>query len=189
MSSDGSLMPIRMLKALYPNTKRTDPNISIDDHIIFHTYNNACIAQMRVCKVNIINKWIKHGYSFFVGPGSGPALLRIPDCERLQLLRINSQTMKKWREVKEQTKQDDSKINNDFKINQKLNHNMEIGYFIAGPETEADMVVSAKTAQIMHNGFSNVFTGIRCFKGTFSLQVKYGAKAYQAVPRHLLYVL
>ena len=43
-------------------------------------------------------------------------ILWIPDCERLQLLRINCQTMnhaQKWRQVNEQTKQVQDK---DFKI-------------------------------------------------------------------------
>ena len=35
----------------------------------------------------------------------------------------------------------------------------------------------------------NVFTGIGCFKGMFSLQVQDGAKPYQAAPRCIMYML
>ena len=49
---------------------------------------------------------------------------------------------------------------------------MEIEYFIAGMETEADRVVNAKTTQKMPNEYNNVLTGIWCFKGMFLVQVK-----------------
>ena len=32
---------------------------------------------------------------------------------------------------------------------------------------EADAVASAKTVQIMHNDYGDIFTGIGCFKGKF----------------------
>ena len=43
-SSDGNLLSIRMLKVLYPNTKITDLNKSIDktkntENIVIHSYN------------------------------------------------------------------------------------------------------------------------------------------------------
>ena len=34
-SSDGNLMPIRMLKVLYPNTKLIDLNKSVDKRVMF----------------------------------------------------------------------------------------------------------------------------------------------------------
>ena len=54
---------------------------------------------------------------------------------------------------------------------------------------EADMVASAKTTHELHNTHSYVFTGISCFKGTFSLQVKEGKKPYQPSPGHVSYAL
>ena len=51
----------------------------------------------------------------------------------------------------------------------------EIDYFIAGPDHKAGMVASAKTSHELHDEYSDAFTGNRCFKGTFSLQVKEGA--------------
>ena len=37
--------------------------------------------------------------------------------------------------------------------------------------------------------FDNVFNGIRCFEGTFLLQLKPDGKPYQAPPRHVAYML
>ena len=37
--------------------------------------------------------------------------------------------------------------------------------------------------------FDNVFNGIRCFEGTFSLQLKPDSKPYQAPPRCVAYAL
>ena len=47
-------------------------------------------------------------------------------------------------------------------------------HFIVGPDKEADMVASVKATQEFHNEYSDVFTGIGCFKDTFSLQIKEG---------------
>ena len=66
---------------------------------------------------------------------------------------------------------------------------MEIDYSIAGVETEANRVAITKITQTMHNGYSDVFTGIGYFKCTFSLQVKDDVKPCQAPLRHIAYVL
>ena len=58
--------------------------------------------------------------------------------------------------------------------------NQDMDYFIAGSDNKAKMVASAKTTQEY---------GIGHFKGTHSLQVKEGVKSYQALPRHLAYIL
>ena len=49
---------------------------------------------------------------------------------------------------------------------------MEIGYFILDLEMEANRVTSAKTTQIMYNGYNDISRGIGYFKGTFSLEIK-----------------
>ena len=87
--SDGNLIPIEMFKMLFSHTIMTDPNKSIDWNIIFCTYNNLCIPQIGIWRVTIINKSIKFQCIFSVMPGNGPALLGMPECERLQLLSIN----------------------------------------------------------------------------------------------------
>ena len=43
--------------------------------------------------------------------------------------------------------------------------------------------------QKIHEKFGNVFNGIGCFEGTFSLQLKPDSKPYQVPPRHVAYVL
>ena len=43
--------------------------------------------------------------------------------------------------------------------------------------------------QKIHNTYGNVFNGIGCFEGTFSLQLKPDSKPYQVPPRHVAYVL
>ena len=44
------------------------------------------------------------------------------------------------------------------------------------------MAASTKPPQEWHSKYSDVFSGIGCFKGTFFLQVKEGMKPYQAPP-------
>ena len=41
----------------------------------------------------------------------------------------------------------------------------------------------------IHNEFSDNFTSIGCFKGTFKLQVREGSHPYQALPRRVAYAL
>ena len=53
---------------------------------------------------------------------------------------------------------------------------------------EASRVASEKTTRIMHN-YSDVPTGIGCFKGKFFLQVKDDVKPYQAALRYIAYAL
>ena len=43
-------------------------------------------------------------------------------------------------------------------------------HFIGGPEKETNMKASAVITQSVHIEFKYLFTGIGCFKGTFSLQ-------------------
>ena len=43
--------------------------------------------------------------------------------------------------------------------------------------------------QQIHKEFNNVFNGIGCFEGTFSLQLKLDSRPYEATPRHVEYAL
>ena len=86
--SDGSLMPIKMYRTLFPHTKL---NESINKNVVLCTCNNSCILQMDICRGIIINEDIEYQCNFFVVPGIGLALLGMPECEWLQLLRINCQ--------------------------------------------------------------------------------------------------
>ena len=46
-----------------------------------------------------------------------------------------------------------------------------------------------ESTQQIHKDFDDVFSGIWCFEGTFSLQLKPDSKPYQAPPRHVAYAL
>ena len=50
------------------------------------------------------------------------------------------------------------------------------------------MVNEAITSRML-NEFSNLFIGIGCFEGTFSLQAKEGSHPYQAPSRRVAYAL
>ena len=62
-------------------------------------------------------------------------------------------------------------------------------YFTVGPGIEPGQVASYQTTRKIYNEYNNAFTGIWCFKDTFSLQVIDGMMQYQALPRHVAYVL
>ena len=54
---------------------------------------------------------------------------------------------------------------------------------LARVEKENDMVESTKIKKELHNPYKDAFSGIECFKCTFSLKFKEGAKPHQAPPR------
>ena len=69
---------------------------------------------MDACKITIIKKGIKFQCNFFVVMGNWPALLGMPDCERLQLLGINCNTTnagQNGKQKNERIKQDKYKTN------------------------------------------------------------------------------
>ena len=100
---------------------------------------------MGLCIVVIINKGIEYQCNFFVGPWHGPALLGMPDCERLQMLSTNcwsTNGQQEGRQINEQTKQDKSKKTSSFKdiLHTKNKTEQEIDYLIDDPGTEANSV-------------------------------------------------
>ena len=62
-------------------------------------------------------------------------------------------------------------------------------YFVASPEKEADIEASAKLTKTIDNEFKDVFSGIGCSQGTFSLHVKEEIKPCQGLPRHMAHML
>ena len=60
-----------------------------------------------------------------------------------------------------------------------------INYFLPGPNQGNDKRVSAESTQQLQRDFKDVFTGIGCFGGMFSLQVKPHSNPYQAPQRHV----
>ena len=116
---------------------------------------------------------------FLCSARNRPVLLVMPDCKWLKLLTVNCQGT--------EPKPDD---NNQEEVHTNYKVNSEADYFVAGPNTEpVTRGTNAKITIKVHNEFSNVFTGIRCFKGTFLLKVKENAKPYQVPPRCVAYTL
>ena len=54
---------------------------------------------------------------------------------------------------------------------------------------DANKRSSSIMMQSIHTRFGDIFNGIGCFKGTFSLQLKPDSKPYQAPSRHVAHVL
>ena len=148
----------------------------------------------------------------FVVLGNGQALLGMPDTAALKLINVNIDSIQA--EVAEcKTNTSDIRESNieqemhtvekgctntdaDSKIKQgansqsgKDNANKITNYFLSSPNVEADKRKSIKLMQEVHNTFGDVFNGIGCFKGTFSLQHKPDSKLYQVPLRHVAYAL
>ena len=64
-----------------------------------------------------------------------------------------------------------------------------INYFLLDPNQDNDKKASAEITQQVQRDFKDVYTGIGCFDGAFSLQVKLESKPYQAPLRCVAYVL
>ena len=71
----------------------------------------------------------------------------------------------------------------------KKTANKPINYFFSSNNTDANKRKSSKMMQKINNRFGNIFNGIGCFKGTFSLQLKPDSKPYQGPSRCIAYAL
>ena len=69
--------------------------------------------------------------------------------------------------------------------------NGKINYFLPGPSQEADMKANRKKLHSTYKGnlFKDIYKGIGCFDGVFSLQVKVNSKPYQVLSRCVAYAL
>ena len=71
-----------------------------------------------------------------------------------------------------------------------INNNPNMSnYFRYIANKETDKEASRLIAQKIHSKFSDVFTGIMCFKGTFKLQVREGIQRYQVSARRVVYMI
>ena len=128
----------------------------------------------------------------------------MPDTTSLDIIKINIDSIQaEMLECKTNNKQEtqtnaDSCTNMERDAINKQDANIQkdqktlikpINYFASSSNTDADKRKSIKMTQIIHNKFDDVFNGIGCFKGTFSLQVKPDSRPYQAPPRHVAYAL
>ena len=76
-------------------------------------------------------------------------------------------------DTESQTKQGANSQNSQNNVNEITN------YFFSSQNVQADKRKSIDLTPEIHNTFGDVFNGIRCFKGTFSLQLKPDSKLYQ----------
>ena len=63
------------------------------------------------------------------------------------------------------------------------NKNCGINYLLPGLNREADRMVGANITKIMHNKFSDIFSGIGYFEGTYVFQLRQRSKPYQVLLR------
>ena len=141
---------------------------------------------------------------FFVNPGKGQALLRMPDTAVLNIINLNIDSIQKElknckanrgqemhtitedctnKDAQSAVKQDDNGPQHHSQANTLIN------YFYSSDNTVADKSKSSAMTQRIHETFGDVFNGIGCFKGTFSLQLKLDSKPYQVPPRCIAYAL
>ena len=119
---------------------------------------------------------------------NGQASLGMPDCEWLKHRNVNYQKSdeprRKCQIIRKQTKLS-SKQEIMIKIASGLTTKLiwKADYIVAGPITETHLATSPKPTIKKHNEFSNVFTGIGCFKDIISLKVKEDDKWHQVWPR------
>ena len=64
-----------------------------------------------------------------------------------------------------------------------------INYFLSGSGQDRDKRVSAEITEELQRDFKDMFNGIGCFDGTFSLQLEPGSKLCQAPLRCVAYAL
>ena len=64
-----------------------------------------------------------------------------------------------------------------------------VNYFFPGPNQDNETRGSAEITQQLQRDFEDVFTGIGCFDGMFSLQIKPDSRPYQVSPKHVAYAL
>ena len=65
----------------------------------------------------------------------------------------------------------------------------KVNYLFPDPTQDNDKRMSVEIMQKLQRDFTDVFAGIGCFNGTFSLQVKLDSKLYQVSQRHVVYPL
>ena len=82
-------MPINIFKMLFPRMLFTKLNKYINKKVRLCAHNNSSMPQLGICRVTIKHKNIELSYSFFVVTRNGPAVLGMPDYEKLELLSVN----------------------------------------------------------------------------------------------------
>ena len=202
--SEGDLMLLYILKKLFRNKSVEQLKRSIKGNIKLKTYNGTHIQQLGMCAVTIKFKNLKKQCVFFVVPGNCQALLGMPDMAVLNIINLNIDSIQKEirnckanrgqelhtitedctnKDVQSAVKQDDNGPQHHSQANTLIN------YFYESDNTVPDKNKSSAMTRRIHETFGDVFNGIECFKGTFSLQLKPDSKTYQMPLRHIAYAL
>ena len=213
--SEGKIIPLYIFRKLFANIGKDQLKWSVKGNIKLKMYNGTHITQLGTCVVQIKFKNMMKRCTFFVVPGNGQALLGIPDTVALNLINLNIDSIQtvatECKTIKKQethtgivactntsTTRGEGAKNNRVNGDSKQNTNghshrgdkhISINYFHLSNNIDADKRSSITMMQKLYARFGNVFNGIECFKGTFSLQLKTDTKPYQAPPRHVAYVL
>ena len=160
------------------------------------------IEQLGMCTVTITFKNFKKRCVFFVVPGNSQVLLGMPDTAALNIINVNIDSIQK--EIGECKTNSGQKMHADTEdctnkdahstakqdVNsQQHQANKLINYFYSLNNTDADKSKSNAMTQRIHETYGEVFNGIGCFEGTFSLQLKPDSKPYQVPPRCEAYML
>ena len=141
---------------------------------------------------------------FFVVLGNGQALLGMPDTAALNTINLNIDSVQvEIAECKTNIKQEMHNAskgctNTDTDVitkqdtngqNGQNNTSKSINYFFSSADIDADKTKSSAMMQKIYNTLGDVFNGIGCFEGTFSLQLKPNSKPYQVPTRRVAYTL
>ena len=211
MGSEGNLMPLYIFRNLFANMGDEQLKRSVKGNIRLKMYNGTHIRQLGMCAVQIKFKNIKKRCVFFVVPGNGQAQLGMPDMVVFNLINLNIDSIEaitaKCKTNKEQkaltgiegctnkkTTCNKGCRNNSTSVDNKQDTNshsqpsdkhISINYFHSLNNIDAEKRSSIAMTQSIHSRFGNIFNGIGCFKGTFSLQLKPDSKPYQIPPRHV----
>ena len=131
-----------------------------------------------MCGHNKIQKF-KKVLCVFCSSKNGQALLGMPDTAVLNILKLNIGLIQvEVMSCKTNREQEAHKVVEGCtnintvgitkqKANSQNQSNMLINYFYSSKYTEADKRESNAMTQKIHNVYSDIFTGIGCFKGTF----------------------
>ena len=146
------------------------------------------------------SKLQKRNVCFFVVPGNGQALLRLPDMMALNIINLNIDSIQKEiRECKTEGRQHMLRLRTtETRAHREQSNKMamiktlskqinQLLLFINN--IDADKGKSKAMTQQIYEENGKVFNGIGCFEGTFSLQLKLDSKPYQVAPRHIAYAL
>ena len=85
--SDRNLMPFREFGILFPRSTMVESD-AINESTVIKTYDQSNTEQLSRCSVKIGHNDKCFKCRFSVVPGDGPALLRMPDIELLDIQRV-----------------------------------------------------------------------------------------------------